>query len=53
MGRKRSERTGGIWHMHPQQGELVQAETEFFKEELMSSKPHEAAKNQGQTGSFE
>lgn len=36
MGRRRSERTGGIWHVHPQEGGLVQAEIEFFKEELMS-----------------
>lgn len=34
MGRKRSERTGGNWHLYPQHGELTQSEVEFFKEEL-------------------
>lgn len=37
MGRKRSERTGGIWHLYPQQGELTQNEVEFFKEELVEA----------------
>lgn len=45
MGRKRTERTGGIWHLYPQQGELVQAEVEFFKEELMRVEPEEEAES--------
>ena len=43
MGRTRSERTGGIWHMSPQQGELTQSEIEFFKEELKEVEPNDVA----------
>ncbi|MCY1289673.1 hypothetical protein D9M71_607910 [compost metagenome] len=43
MGKKRSEITGVIGQTYPQPGELVSAEIEFFKEELMSVEPQGVA----------